>query len=333
MALESDSRLPLPKFLSMTRTVCTYAVGAEKFRAMAISMLLSVRQHAAASVDRYVIFTDSLKWRSLPDWIELVLLECDVSGDRDSNWAIKPHLLSHPAVAQDLLLYIDSDTTVYRDVIGRCFQWIQDHSVLVFMDFLAPEENWGRVNLFSVYRQAGFDARNLKINAGIIGRSPDQLGQTMVQQYRDLFAAGQLRRFFLDEMYRKNDEPYLGLAVQLAYRQLGLPQSEQLHDLSVHDYALTIGADPKMFRAVPGPVIRVSWHCGDVVQPAVIHWISSTQYLHYRQILWSSLQRAGQLAAWWPVLLSDEIHVLLKRVRLKMLSVSRRLGLSSSQRG
>ncbi|MFN6310859.1 MAG: hypothetical protein ACK46M_05370, partial [Planctomyces sp.] len=36
----------------MKRTVCTYAVGAEKFRAMALAMLVSVREHAAGSVDR-----------------------------------------------------------------------------------------------------------------------------------------------------------------------------------------------------------------------------------------------------------------------------------------
>ncbi|MFM7836968.1 MAG: hypothetical protein ACKPJD_34675, partial [Planctomycetaceae bacterium] len=106
------------------------------------------------------------------------MLDCAVSSDRDSNWAIKPLLLSHPAVQDDLLLYLDADTTVYRDVIGRCFDWISQYSLLVFMDFLTPEEDWGRVNLFSVYRQAGFQVRNLKINAGIIGRAPSQLGRT-----------------------------------------------------------------------------------------------------------------------------------------------------------
>ncbi|MFN5078092.1 MAG: hypothetical protein ACK5MO_21080, partial [Planctomyces sp.] len=163
----------------MKRTVCTYAVGAEKFRAMALAMLVSVREHAAGSVDRYIVFTDCLRWRSVPDWVELVLLDCEVSADRDANWAIKPLLLSHPSVAQDLLLYIDADTTVYSDVIGRCFQWIQDRSLLVYMDFLEPDQNWGPINLLSVYQQAGYDARNLKINAGIIGRAPDALGRAM----------------------------------------------------------------------------------------------------------------------------------------------------------
>jgi len=207
-------------------------------------MLVSVREHAAGSVDRYIVFTDCLRWRSVPDWVELVLLDCEVSADRDANWAIKPLLLSHPSVAQDLLLYIDADTTVYSDVIGRCFQWIQDRSLLVYMDFLEPDQNWGPINLLSVYQQAGYDARNLKINAGIIGRAPDALGRAMQRLYGKLFAEGGLRRFFADEMYRRNDEPYLGLAVQLAYRELGIPQAETLHDLSVQDYALTIGANP-----------------------------------------------------------------------------------------
>ena len=225
--------------------------------------------------------------------------------------------MSHPAVSEDLLLYLDSDTTIYADVIGRCFDWIREHSLLVHMDFLTPQENWGHVNLWTVYRQAGYEARNLKINAGIIGRAPDRLGRTLQRFYGELFAKGELRPFFADEMYRRNDEPYLGLAVQLAYQELGLPQPERLHDLSVQDYALTIGADPRMFRAQGGPVIRVSWYPADIVRPAIVHWISSTQYLYFRRMLWSSLGRAGLVCAWSSVLLCDEWSVIRKRIWLK----------------
>ena len=267
----------------------------------------------------------SLDWHKVPDWVELILLDCAVSSDRDSNWAIKPLLLSHPAVLDDLLLYIDADTTVYRDVIGRCFDWIREHSLLVFMDFLAPEEFWGRVNLYSVYRQAGFSVRNLKINAGIIGRAPCLLGRTMQQLYGELLSSAVLRPFFADVMYQKNDEPYLGLAVQQAYQQLGLPQADRLHDLTVHDYALTIGANPALFRAKPGPIIRVCWHAEDIVCPGMVHWISSTQYLHYRTVLWGALHKAGLLSAWFPVLIRDELGVLRRRVVLKWRSLRQRL--------
>lgn len=309
----------------MKRTVCTYAVGKEKFRVMALSMMLSVREHAADSVDRYVVFTDDLSWRKCPDWIELVPLECAVSQDRDTNWAIKPLLLSHPAVADDMLLYIDSDTTIYKNMIDKCFKWIEAHSLLVYMDFLHPEENWGRVNLYTVYRQAGFQARNLKINAGIIGRKPDELGRTLTRLYGELFLAGRLKPYFSDDMYRKNDEPYLGLAVQLAYQQLGREQSEHLHNLSVHDYALTIGADPGQLRKQP-PIVRVSWYHEDILSPAAIHWISSTQYLAYRVMLWRSLARGGLLAAYFSCLIKDELDVLARRLKLKWQSIRKRLG-------
>ena len=311
-------------FTGFRRTVCTYAVGHEKFRAMALSMLLTVREHAEGSVDRYVIFTDDLSWRSCPSWIELVLLDCLVSGDRDTNWAIKPFLLSHPAVENDVLLYIDSDTTVYRDVITACFKWIEEQSLLVYMDFLPPDENWGRVNLYSVYRRAGFQVRNLKINAGIIGRKPDELGRTMTRLYGELFSAGQLKSGFSDEMYRKNDEPYLGLAVQLAYRQLGKEQAEQMHNLSVHDYALTIGASPRQLRQQP-PVVRVNWYHEDIIAPAMIHWISSTQYLAYRLTLWRTLAHGGLLIAHLPCVLRDELKVLARRIRSKWSSIVFRL--------
>lgn len=254
----------------------------------------------------------------MPDWVELVLLDCEVSADRDANWAIKPLLLSHPSVAQDLLLYIDADTTVYSDVIGRCFQWIQDRSLLVYMDFLEPDQNWGPINLLSVYQQAGYDARNLKINAGIIGRAPDALGRAMQRLYGKLFAEGGLRRFFADEIYRRNDEPYLGLAVQLAYRELGIPQAETLHDLSVQDYALTIGANPRVVSSeswTDNPCFVVST---DIVRPAMVHWISSTQYFQYRRILWTSLWRSALFRQWWTVLLQDEILVLRRRLQLKL---------------
>jgi len=291
---------------------------------MAIGMLLGAREHAAASIDRYVVFTDTLKWRAVPDWLELIQLHCPVSGDREENWSIKPLLLSHPEVANDLLLYIDSDTTIYKDIIGRCFEWIREHSLLVYMDFIPSPENWGPVNLRNVYSQAGYDVQNLKINSGIIGRAPDVLGKTMQRLYGDLLGERRLKPFFADSMYQKNDEPYLGLAVQLAYRECGLRVAERLHDLSVQDYALTIAADPRMFRAKPGPVLRVAWYPEDIVRPSVVHWVSSTQYWHYRTVLWSALRKGQLLNAWWPVLVRDEFKVLLNRVRLKLRGLGKR---------
>lgn len=147
----------------------------------------------------------------------------------------------------------------------------------------------------------------------------------MQQLYGELLAAAVLKQFFTDVMYQKNDEPYLGLAVQLTFMRLGLPQAEHLHELSVQDYALTIGADPVLFCANPGPVIRVSWNPKDIVCPSIVHWISSTQYLHYRTILWGALRRGGMLSSWLPVLMQDELSVLRRRVVLKLRSMLQRL--------
>lgn len=307
----------------MKRTVCTYAVGKEKFRVMALAMLQSVREHASSAVDRYVIFTDTLAWRGVPDWIELIQLSCTVSSDPISNWAIKPSLLSHSAVAEDILLYLDADTTVYSDVLDRCFKWIEKKSILVYMDFIPAEQLWGRIHLLSIYEKAGYESRNLKINSGIIGRAPDALGRAMTNLYGSLLNEGRLRQFFEDDMYRKNDEPYLGLAAQFAFDELKLPRADRLHDLTVHDYAITIGADPRMFSKVPGPIVSVPWSSENIVSPAIIHWVSSTQYLFYRKTLWNSVRRSGLMTEWLPVLLADEVSVLWKRLRLKLRRIQR----------
>ncbi|MEI7701132.1 MAG: hypothetical protein WCK86_15140, partial [Planctomycetia bacterium] len=110
---------------------------------------------------------------------------------------------------------------------------------------------------------------------------------------------------------------------QLAYQQLKKEQPEHLHNLSVHDYALTIGADPAQLRKQP-PVVRVGWYHEDIVAPAAIHWISSTQYLAYRVMLWKSLSRAGLLAGYLRCLINDEWEVLVRRLKLKWHSIRKR---------
>lgn len=306
------------------RTVCTFAVGATKFRAMALSMLISVYENASASVDRYVIFTDSLDWAQIPEWIELIQIDCAVSADLRTNWSIKPILLNHPSVEGDVVLYFDADSTVYRDIIGRCFDWIEQHSMLVYMDFLEPDEMWGPINLTKIFVEADVDARNFKINSGVIGRAPDELGRRMAQFYEELFAEGKLRPFFADDLYRKNDEPYLGLAAQFAHISLGVPVPDRFHELTVDEYALTIGAIPRLFRAIPGPVIRVSWYPEDIVCPAIVHWVSATQYLYFRRLLWSSLRRTGLLHAWLGCLLKAEFSNTWTRIRLKYRALLKR---------
>jgi hypothetical protein len=57
----------------------------------------------------------------------------------------------------------------------------------------------------------------------------------------------------------------------------------------------------------------------------MVHWISSTQYLHYRTVLWGALHKAGLLSAWFPVLIRDELGVLRRRVVLKWRSLRQRL--------
>lgn len=306
------------------RTVCTYAVGATEYRAMALSMLISVYENASASVDRYVIFTDSLDWAQIPEWVELIQMDCAVSADWPTNWSIKPIMLNHPALEEDLVLYLDADTTVYRDIIGRCFDWIEQHSMLVYMDLLEPDEMWGPINLTKIFVEADVDARNFKINSGVIGRAPNELGRRMTQFYEELFVEGKLRPFFADSLYRKNDEPYLGLAAQFSHTSLGVPVPERFHELTVDEYAVTTAAIPRLFRATPGPVIRVSWYPEDIVCPAIVHWVSATQYLYFRRLLWSSLRRGGLLHAWIGCLLKAEFLNTWERIRLKCRALLKR---------
>ena len=297
----------------MRRTICTYAVGKPKFRIMAIAMMHSVRQHADCAIDRYVIFTDNVDWHGVPNWIELIPISEKVSDDRDSNWSIKPKLLTHPSVSNDLLLYIDADSTVYRGIFEKTFDWLDQHSLLVFLHFTPQEENWGKVNLFDVYKQAGFVARNLTVNAGILGRKPDAIGIEFQLLYEQWMKEGFLKPFFSDPMYQKNDEPYAGLAYQYTYRNLGLPIPEIAHPFSTEDYMLTIGADVRYFSKHPGPVIRVPWCSYDVVRPAIVHWISTTQHLFYRRFLWASLRETGLLRHYFLTQLVDDFQTLKQR--------------------
>ncbi len=276
---------------------------------MALAMMQTAREVCGSSVDRYVIFTDSLTWSAVPDWVELVLLDGNCGNDRDSNWAIKPELFLHPAVKDDLLLYLDSDSTIYSNSIGKCFDWIEQYSILVFMHFLPPDQGWGRLNLGRVYKDSGFDARNLSINAGILGRKPDALGCAFQKRYSESMRAQVLSSQFLTSMDKKNDEPYAGLAYQQAFFDIGQPVREEAHPLVAKDYMLTIGACIKQFSAQPGPVIRVPWCSHDVVRPAIVHWIDCTQYLFYRITLWKSISRAGLLRPYFFTMFAVEIDL------------------------
>lgn len=301
----------------MRKTLCTYAVGKAKFRIMAIAMMHSARKAAKASIDRYVIFTDDINWKGVPDWIELVPIKEHISTDRDSNWSIKPKLLKHPAVATDLLLYIDADSTIYSNALEKAFQWIAQNSLLVFLHYTPKEENWGKVNLFEVYRDAGFDAKNLTINAGILGRKPDSIGHEFQRLYDQWMAEGFLKPFFTDPMYQKNDEPYAGLAYQYTYRNLNRQEPEKAHPFLTEDYMLTIGADVRSFSKTPGPVIRVPWCSYEVVRPAIVHWISSTQHMFYRRFLWKSLFETGLLRHYFMTQLMDDFHTFRRRIAMK----------------
>ena len=303
----------------MRKTLCTYAVGKGKYRVMAIAMMQTARETSDVSIDRYVIFTDTLRWAAVPEWIELVLLDSNNSQDRDSNWALKPELLLHPAVKKDLLLYLDSDSTIYSNSIGKCFDWIEQNSILVFMHFLPADQGWGQLNLGQVYTGAGFDARNLSINAGILGRKPDALGHAFQQKYSQWMKAQVLSSQFSTSMDKKNDEPYAGLAYQQAFRDLGQPVREQAHPLVAEDYMLTIGACIKQFSVKPGPVIRVPWCSHDVVRPAIVHWIDCTQYFFYRRTLWECISRARVLRAYFLTMVASEIELHWGRARQVLL--------------
>jgi len=296
-----------------------------QYRVMAIAMMQSAWEVAGKSIDRYVIFSDQQHWKAKPDWIEIVPLNLEVSGDRQQNWSLKPELLHHQSVKDDLLLYIDADSTIYSDVIGRCFDWIEQHSLLVYMNFTPDQERWGNINLKLVYKAAGFDAKNLTINAGILGRKPDEIGRKFQSLYRTWMKEKILLPFFDDPMYQKNDEPYAGLAYQWTYKQLGLTLPQDPHPLTAQDYMLTIGADPRLFHRKPGPVIRVPWCNHDVIRPAIVHWIDNTQYLFFRKTLWNAITRAGFLTAYFQPLVATELAVFWKRLRLKLQKILKRI--------
>lgn len=276
---------------------------------MALAMMQSAHEVCGALINRYVIFTDSLTWAEVPEWLELIFLDGATGGERDSNWALKPELLLHPAVQDDLLLYLDADSTVYSDSLGKCFEWIESKSLLVFMHFLPPDQGWGRLNLGKVYAAAGFDARNLSINAGILGRKPDGLGRAFQCRYSEYMKAQVLVSQFHTSMDKKNDEPYAGLAYQQAFKDVGQSVREQAHPLDADDYMLTIGADIRQFSAKSGPVIRVPWCSYDVVRPAIVHWVDCTQCFFYRSTLWATIWRAGLLKTYFFTMVVCEIQL------------------------
>ena len=313
----------------MKRTLVTYAVGRSEYRIMALAMMQSAREISATSIDRYVIFTDSTDWRLVPDWIELVKLENIHVGERKSNWAIKPVLMQHPTLANDTVLYVDADSTIYRDVIGKCFEWIENNSLLIYLNFTSPDEVWGGYNLKQIYEKSGFqDVRNLSLNAGIMGVKQDTVGKSFLTHYRELFEAQVLSKFFDDPLYIHNDEPYVGLAFQRAFQSTNHAVPDVAHPFTSDDYMITVGAPPSLFHKKPGPVIRVEWCDRDIIQPAIVHWVSRTQYMFYRRLLWKYMWRGKMLRPYCIDLMLNDLQVMAWRFkqayRNRILSSARR---------
>lgn len=287
---------------------------------MAIAMMQSARQNAGRSIDRYVIFTDQLD-REVPAWIELVRFNSHNSNDKFENWSLKPKLFRHPAITDDIVLFLDADTTVYRDVIGLAFEWIQKHSLLLLVNFVPNDEPWGPYNLRDIYKKAGYDLRNIVLNSGVVGRMPDSLGKTFQTLWEGHMQAMNLEKYFSSPSYKLADEPYAGLAHQLAYLDMGLRLPEQNHPFSMRDYVFTVGANPKKFYANPGPVVHVPWYSEPIIRPAIIHWVECTQYLYYRKTMWHFLRESGLLPKLLPQLIHDEMRIAWKRLNRKLGSI------------
>lgn len=300
----------------LKRTLCTYATGQKKYRVMALAMMLNAYRVASSSIDRYVIFSDRTDWK-VPPWIELVEIEESKGMSKFDNWSIKPLIFHHPSVEDDLLLFIDADSTIYADCIGRCFEWLSEQSLLLYINFVPDDELWGRLNLKKLYAKAGYDVRNIVINSGIVGRKPDALGLEFQTLWRNWMEKLTLRELFDEPSYQLADEPYAGLAHQMAYRKIGVPLPDRAHPLEVQDYMITIGAKPRRFYEHPGPVISVPWLSTEVVQPAIVHWVENTQYFFYRRLLWQAIFDAGLLPHYFTQLVADDIDNLWKRVQRK----------------
>ena len=134
---------------------------------------------------------------------------------------------------------------------------------------------------------------NLSINTGIVGRKPDKLGKLFSKYWERAMDGRILWDYFDDPMYQHNDEPYAGLAYQQAYKECGKALPEKAHALGVEDYMLTIGAIPAYFYRKPGPIIKWANTDVEVVRPAIIHWVTATQYLYYRILLWKGIVQLG----------------------------------------
>lgn len=308
--------------VEVKKTVCTLAAGKNKYFYMALAMMQSVREHSENSVERYVIFSDRIDWAYCPSWIQLVALpNLANSMVRFDYWSLKPVMLNHPDIENDLVLYLDSDLTVYRNIFDECFSWIERHSVLMSLQWRRDDEMWGKFNLGKIYRDAGYRAKNLTINNGIIGRKPDKLGFSFLRNWSELMNAGVLKNGFDDEMSRKNDEPYAGLAYQLAHLEVGSTIPANANPFSPGDYVITVGADRSQFSRKPGPVVSVPWCSYDFVQPSVVHWVDHTNALFYHKTVWMSLYRGKMLGRNLLPLTMAEVSDLFLRLKVKLRTI------------
>jgi hypothetical protein len=284
---------------------------------MALAMMQSARQNAGTSIDRYVIFTDRLN-RKVPKWIELIQLESNSVNDKFVNWSLKPKIFRHAQVTNDVLLFVDADTTIYRDVLDLAFDWIENRSLLLLINFVPDEEPWGPYNLGNIYRLAGYDAQNIVLNSGIVGIYPNALGRRFQSLWERLMNDMPLEKYFKTPSYKLADEPYAGLAYQLSFQELGLQQPEKNHPFDIHDYVFTVGANPKRFYEKPGPVVHVPWYSEPITQPAIIHWVECTQYAFYRATVWYYLSKTGLLPRLFPQIAMTEMNIFRKRLKRKL---------------
>ena len=228
------------------RVLATIALGDDYMR-MGVALMRSAHAHQP-KIDRYVIYTDDKTDVSLfemPSYVEV--RPCSRNRDLFPDNPFAPRMdktapIVDPDTMDAVVVFLDSDTIICRNVLDQLFEEVEERSIVVHATDRPDDHDWmtrpkpggseGETEGFNLKQAAatiGCDVPNFTLNAGVFGRAPDAAGIRFSER-ADALLKDPPFMIWPGTNYL-NDEPFLAISYLEARAEFGLEHKPLPRDI------------------------------------------------------------------------------------------------------
>jgi hypothetical protein len=221
-------------------------------------------------------------------------------GVKEENLGIKKLIFRQPILRDRPVLFLDSDTWVFANRFEEIFAALEKRSILISGEYLEEGVRWQTINFREVAARAGFEVRNMSLNAGLIGRHPDATGRAFEDAFFRLMSERPLAPY-VDTFYlQHNDDLILALAFQIAHRETGRALPATATPLTPAEYISTWRGHLTETRS-GWPTVHKPEKGLVQPRPAIIHFYGTVDSHFYFTLQTGAVARTWRGWALWPV--------------------------------